>query len=581
MQTPAATVGPTLLAFAAAAGASSLLFLWALSNRDREAAAPFAVFAATLVIWNLLQVVELAGGRTAAYYASFGIRATRAVMAVSWFYFTVTFAGYRDVLKRRPVKLLVAAGAIYLFVFTGIPPIATTYTFALSGFTDVAQITHIEGGATPFRRLTQFTGYSFVAIGTLTLGYRLLNTGYARHWQTGLFVVVALLSLVFDLLFERPIEPIPGVDYAALTTTVVAATFVLTIYRTELFGHAPVVREYIVDTVADAVIVLNPNYQILDYNDAAEQLCAEPLSRGGDGAAALPSVIRTDPLVTEFEEGRTTVTFSAADGTRHFDMSTSTISATGTVTALVLVLRDVTEREQQRAELKTRHQELVRKNERLERFSEIVSHDLRNPLNIASGQIELAYQQDDLDGRYDTIIDALDRMDEIIDDTLTLARQGQTVTETEPVPLRAVVENCWANVATNGATLTVDGDGTIEADQGRLQHLFENLFRNAVEHSSTDSGSEAQQERGITITVGITDDGFYVADNGTGIPESEREHVFDSGYSTDEDGTGFGLSIVEEIVAAHGWEISVTDSEAGGARFEITGVTRDPPSASI
>jgi signal transduction histidine kinase len=68
------------------------------------------------------------------------------------------------------------------------------------------------------------------------------------------------------------------------------------------------------------------------------------------------------------------------------------------------------------------------------------------------------------------------------------------------------------------------------------------------------------------------DGSFYVADTGPGVPESEREDIFEAGYSTTGDGTGFGLRIVEQIADAHGWEITVTENEQGGARFEFTGV---------
>jgi len=77
----------------------------------------------------------------------------------------------------------------------------------------------------------------------------------------------------------------------------------------------------------------------------------------------------------------------------------------------------------------------------------------------------------------------------------------------------------------------------------------------------------------LTVTVGNVAGGFYVADDGTGIPAEERDEVFEAGYSTTNSGAGLGPNIVQEIVQAHGWEISVTDSDGGGARFEITGVT--------
>lgn len=76
----------------------------------------------------------------------------------------------------------------------------------------------------------------------------------------------------------------------------------------------------------------------------------------------------------------------------------------------------------------------------------------------------------------------------------------------------------------------------------------------------------------VSVSVGTMADGFYVADTGPDIPESDSEAVFEAGYSTSEEGTGFGLRIVEQIADAHGWEVAVTDSEEGGARFEITGV---------
>jgi signal transduction histidine kinase len=65
---------------------------------------------------------------------------------------------------------------------------------------------------------------------------------------------------------------------------------------------------------------------------------------------------------------------------------------------------------------------------------------------------------------------------------------------------------------------------------------------------------------------------FYVTDDGTGIDPDERERVFEAGYSTGDGGTGFGLRIARDIVRAHGWDIECTAGEAGGARFEITGV---------
>lgn len=92
--------------------------------------------------------------------------------------------------------------------------------------------------------------------------------------------------------------------------------------------------------------------------------------------------------------------------------------------------------------------------------------------------------------------------------------------------------------------------------------MLENLFSNAVTHAGAD----------VAVTVGALDGGFYVADDGPGIPEDVRGTVFEAGHSTEEDGTGFGLAIVEAIADAHDWTVSLAESKAGGARFEFTGV---------
>jgi signal transduction histidine kinase len=202
--------------------------------------------------------------------------------------------------------------------------------------------------------------------------------------------------------------------------------------------------------------------------------------------------------------------------------------------------------------------ELRRENERLERVASVISHDLRSPLSVAQGRLEFLAEEADSE-HLDAVEASHDRMEELITDILTLAREGETVDETESVGLESVATDAWNHVVTDGATLSIDGTMTLQADRSRLTQLFENLFRNAVEHASA----------GVTITVGRGEEGFYVADDGPGIPEDRREEVFDPGRSTREDGTGFGLAIVREIAQAHDWTVEITESETGGARFEI------------
>ena len=235
----------------------------------------------------------------------------------------------------------------------------------------------------------------------------------------------------------------------------------------------------------------------------------------------------------------------------------------GCVGLLIGVLEALSiDRRSEAERARRREREMERERDRLEEFAGIVAHDLRNPLNVAEGHLELL-REDHPSPRTDAIATALDRMDHIIEDTLTLARAGQAVGETERVDLSELVAGSWQMVETSDATLQVDDHVTVEADEDRLRLVFENLFRNAVEHGGDD----------VTVRVGVLDDdGVYLEDDGPGIPEPERERVFESGFTSADDGTGFGLSIVKGVVDAHGWEITITESEDGGTRFEITGM---------
>lgn len=227
------------------------------------------------------------------------------------------------------------------------------------------------------------------------------------------------------------------------------------------------------------------------------------------------------------------------------------------------VLVDITERKQI-------EQELHQQNERLNEFANVVSHDLRNPLNVVEGRLELAQEECDSE-HLDVISTATDRMDRFIEDVLWLARANQEIGSVEPTVMQHTVDAAWNLVAddvSQAELLYADDERhlpVIEANENRLRQLLENLLRNAIKHGGTD----------VTVTVGTVEDGFYVEDDGPGIPQDERENVFTAGYSTAKDGTGFGLNIAKQVVEAHDWEIHLSESEQGGARFEIAGVEFD------
>jgi PAS domain S-box-containing protein len=242
-------------------------------------------------------------------------------------------------------------------------------------------------------------------------------------------------------------------------------------------------------------------------------------------------------------------------------------SEDSTFTGTAGIIRDINERKE--------------REERLKEFASVVSHDLRNPLNVVQGRLELAQETGDFE-HLDAAVDAADRMEHLIEDLLTLARQGDAVGTLDTVDLGTAARQAWTNVDTTGAALSVADTATFEADPDRLRELLENLFRNSVEHGHPEADiaslaagrrrpDDAADNAYLTVSVGVLDggSGFYVTDDGEGIPDDERDQVFDRGYTTASDGTGFGLAIVEDIASAHDWTVAVTESESGGARFEF------------
>ncbi|MFB6278709.1 MAG: PAS domain S-box protein [Salinibacter sp.] len=247
----------------------------------------------------------------------------------------------------------------------------------------------------------------------------------------------------------------------------------------------------------------------------------------------------------------------ADDGmVRWFHSIAEPVLEDGEVVELRGAFQDITER-------KRRERQLERQNEQLDQFAGLVSHDLQNPLHVAKGRLDLARHE--VDSSHLAAVDkALDRMNAIIEDLLTLTWGEQTLSSEDLSVQRLsdMAEAGWDQVDTAGAVLQLEGEVRLQAEGRRLQRLLENLFRNAVEHGGN----------GTTVRVGPLDSGFYVADDGPGIPADKRENVLEAGHSSNEEGTGLGLSIVASIAERHGWSMLLTEGQDGGVRVEFTGV---------
>ncbi len=335
----------------------------------------------------------------------------------------------------------------------------------------------------------------------------------------------------------------------------------------ERYGQELRRYESIVETVNEGILAVDENSHFTLVNEAYAEMV------GYDQEELLGSHIshvienETKTVIDEIQRDLTTDDTEAKTYEAVLETASGKrIEAEATVAGLpdkegaehdhVGVVRDVTERNE-------RERQLEQQNKRLDSFASMVAHELRNPLMI--GQMycrELPADANPI--AVDYIVEAFDRIEDIIDVMLVITQGYEAVLESSPVELADVAHDAWIKADAPDATLEVRVDDTIQADETYVQHLFRNLFENAVEHDGND----------VTITVGELPVGFYVADNGVGIPADDRETIFETGYTTasSHGGMGLGLAFVKELTNVYGWKCTVTESNTGGARFEFTNI---------
>ncbi|GAB3023610.1 sensor histidine kinase [Natronobiforma cellulositropha] len=568
---------------------TGVLGYWILTTRRTRGA---NLFAATLLLASLRSASDVVHSVLGALWTiQASLVALNLVLEVALFatfcVFAARYAGDTRLAGQRAIRVL-AALVGFVIVATATNPF---HYLVFAEFVQVSSpFTHV--GVEPG---VLWWGILAVQIALLLVGSGLLARSFTvtdrpSWWAAATLAVaisVVLVALGVSILGDGPLAHFEytaaGIGAFLLLTTVILLSHGLR--RIEITA-----RESVLSEMHDAIVILDDTRAVVDYNAAAHSLLTG-LSMGShfetffedppalpDDAEPQTTEVSSDDLrgrspapdaTEEPADGPTQLRYREAEAlTQHHYLVRVTPVTTETNDAIGYTVRfvDVTD-------LRHRTAELARKNEQLDRFASTVTHDLRNPLTVATGYVDLLIDlvQAGAQGKplnretvttYLEHVDAsLDRMRVIIDDILTLARGDESVTETQALSYHAVANAAWQNVDSAGATISVDSSGVIEADGDRLQRLLENLFRNAVDHVGPD----------VAIRTGVTDSGFYVEDDGPGIPADVRDRIFEHGYTGDAGGTGLGLSIVDQLARAHDWEVSVTDGDTGGARFVVTG----------
>lgn len=560
-------------------------------QRDSPAAREYTFVMTVLAAWSACYVLQLLQPTVAAKAPWLVARhAITPLIGVLFWLFAARYTDRPQALSTRYLGPLVAVGATLVAVVVWNP--GSVYWVDLSpAVTASLPVVDIDFGPAFWLN----AGYT---LGVVALGHVFIVSMFResldvyRSQLTAMTVIgviefgLTALFLSDHLAVGPSINPWPHVQLITYGTTLAVIPIGWSYVNGALFKLQPLAERTVIENMDDAVFVFDRN-DILRYANTTALRLLDPMTETPVDGESVEAVFADQPeLLAQYRQADSQsaadaepLAFTVDGECRYYDLRGSTITnSLGMPTGTVVVARDVTEATRQRAalrdrtaELETKKTQLEQQNEQLDQFSSFVSHDLRSPLQVASGYLGLARKTGDLD-KLDTVEDSLQRMDEMVEDLRKLTRIDQTDLATDLVSVESTARQAWGQVDTGEATLEVAAVGEVDADRELLLHVFENLFRNSVEHGP-DNGDI------VHVRVGPCADGLYVEDDGVGIPDDERASVLEHGYSTAADGTGLGMSIVKTIVEAHGWEIAVDESDEGGARFELTGVdgTADTP----
>ncbi len=245
------------------------------------------------------------------------------------------------------------------------------------------------------------------------------------------------------------------------------------------------------------------------------------------------------------------------------------------------ILRELTDEQHRRHELHRQqqyHRELL----------DVLANDVTGTLNDLGRTLETVTPGEQLsETTYRALTDQYHRTDEQARYLRELGESSRPIDRCDVVCLSRAATQAWEQHGTDQATLQIGDDGELLVAPDRFEQLLGHLFENAIEHGPADVtvrvGAISGEHTGAPDTTAreqlrgdATIAGFYVADDGPGIAPARQPHVFEPGYTTTEDHTGFGLAVVKHIAMAHGWTVDIDDTRDGGTRVLVQQATDRP-----
>ena len=442
----------------------------------------------------------------------------------------------------------------------------------------------------PFFWMVAVYNYALMLTGTGLLVRALRRSPAAFRGQWVALIAAALVPWLGNLLYLAGVT-IPGLDLTPLSFVASGLLFTHALYRNQLLDLIPVARDVVIESLSDAVIVLDSSRRVLDMNAAARRLAGDPARWVGQPMIALVPMLRDVRVDVVADSSTTLVVDPGNRDLLYYDVRVIRVIARREgAAAFVVLVRDVSEQlhaETERAALEARVQEQQRR-ESLSVLAGGLAHDFNNLLTGIVGNADLLSLQippsSELGNSVGAILLGAQRAADLVDKMLAYAGERHGSTERIDVDdlVRDMVELLRASAARHCALRYSGTPATIEADPTQIRQVVMNLIINAADVVDEKTGEIVVSTGGEALTVQqladleCADDavpGDYafleVKDNGPGMDGATLARIFEPFFTTKPAGHGLGLAAVQGIIHGHHGALRVESHRGVGSTFRV------------
>ncbi len=592
-------VWPLILAAVVSAGLG--IAVW--RRRPGVGVVPFVLLIVGVTEWATgnvfeLLMVDLSAKLVFARLDYLGI----GLVPAAWLVFTLEYTGRQQWVTRRTIGWL-AVEPVLLQVALWTNPLHHLF-WAETGIKLSDSLAYLDISYGVLFWVHASYSYLLLLAGTMLLIRAFVNAPELYRGQITTILVGAFAPWIANLLYLSNLNPLPDIDLTPLAFSITGAAIGWSMYRFQLLDIVPVARDRVIESMNDAVIVLDARSRIVDVNPAglsllggvpASQVIGQP---AGDVLSAhYPDTVND---FRDVESAQAEISLNG-DPVRHFELRISPLHLRNEqLTGRLIVMHEITRRKQIAAQIEAQNRALIQANEDLNRarvqaeeasrlkseFLATISHELRTPLNsvIGYGDLLLTGLAGELnDKQRDYVQRSLsngERLLNLINELLDLSKieAGRLELVQQPFALATLLDDTHTRMQTladqKGLAFNTRLDPAlpeqITGDAKRIEQIIVNLVSNAIKY--TEQGwIELRLDR-------LNDDqwAIVVIDTGIGIPPHAIEYIFDEFRQVDGtthrqfQGTGLGLSIVRKLTQVMGGTVQIQSEVNRGSTFTVT-----------